>query len=116
MRFTGDIMSAAPAAVSEALRPAAIDEVTLPIALRVWSTWALDIPPTGTTGDKLADKLIAQAFRHLLERPDTERRLRWLEANLTTIDPPLLRHAPSEIYRQTMLGWWLQLYDDRGGH
>lgn len=102
-----------------------IDHRILPVndALRFWRTWTADVSPCGSTGFSQIDRQHADAFRALLALPDREARLAWLErAVFTTNDfvpaatipdhPGPMR--PCSPYREELIRWWLEIYDETG--
>jgi hypothetical protein len=90
-------------------------EVTLPIALGVWSHWSLDIPPTGSTGNPIADKCLAEAFNDLAALPDHETRLRWIESNVFAEASYWAPSRTTAAFTDTLLEWWFEIYAEQTG-
>jgi hypothetical protein len=88
------------------------ETVSIVPALKLWGTWSIDIPPTGSTGNAVADRTVAEAFRILVDLPDTEARLRWIEDNVfRPAWTPQPASAP-DLFRSTLMTWWLEIYED----
>lgn len=88
-----------------------VNSVTVSVALSLWTTWNLHLPPTGSTGDATSDQRLAAAFRVLASLPDLNSRLRWIESELFTgndFPPP---DQPVDRYRVTLTKWGLDLYE-----
>lgn len=81
------------------------------LALREERGWNLDVPWTGTTGDGDLDARLAEAFRALLARRSLDERLRFIEAEVWS--PQMFPHpaAPVDLYRETLMRWWLDLFE-----
>lgn len=82
-------------------------------ALRMWSAWSLDVPPTGPTGDAALDKRLACAFRALAHLPDAATRFAWIENRLFTTNDFPPPNAPVDRYRETLMRWWQDIYQSQ---
>lgn len=74
--------------------------------------WVLDFPWTGSTGDADLDARLAEAFRALLACATLEARLRFIEGEVWR--PQMFPHpaAPADLYRETLMRWWLDLFEE----
>lgn len=86
-------------------------ETMIVAALRLWKGWSLSAPPTGSTGDPVADQRLADAFRDLLALPDAEARLLHIERAVFSSSDFPAPGAPTDHFRVVMTQWWLAIFD-----
>lgn len=86
------------------------DQLSVADALALWSSWFLDIPPTGATGDTAVDLRLADAFRMLAYLADRTQQMAWLERELR--DFSLSGPAQPSPYHTMLIQWWLAIFDD----
>ncbi|MRX32829.1 hypothetical protein [Aminobacter sp. MDW-2] len=76
----------------------------------MFSSWSIDMPPTGSTGDKALDKRLSDDFRGLIAHDGLQARLDWLR------DEVGLEHEAPAIGAQidprlnVLRRWWLDLF------
>lgn len=80
-------------------------------ALELWSGWAIDVSPTGATGDDAADKRLADAFRVLISLDDAPARQQWIESQVFSTNDFPPPNQPADLYRTTLIAWWLAIHD-----
>lgn len=87
-------------------------EPTIAQALALWAgSWSIDVPPTGGTGDADADKALSAAYRELAQLPGTDARQTWIEERVWRATEFPLPGQPTDIVRNTLLQWWLELFE-----
>lgn len=90
-----------------------VKAVTCCTALRLWTTWLLDVPPTGSTGERVTDRRLTSVFRALAALPDHASRFALLERYLFSqhdFPPP---GAPRDLFRETLMRWWLDIFESQ---
>lgn len=86
-----------------------VDHVSIAAACATWATWSLDVPPTGPTGDRVADRRLADAFRQLIKCGSNDARLQWVEQAVFSANDFPPPNQPSDTVRETLIRWWLDL-------
>lgn len=94
-----------------AIHPPSGNGVSINAALSMWRDWNVDVPPTGVTGNPVADKRLADAFRTLAALKTRDERFAAIEHWVWMrhdFPPP---GAVTDPYRATLLRWWLEIFE-----
>jgi hypothetical protein len=85
---------------------------TIVEALKMWSVWSAQVPPTGTTGNVDADRELSDAFRALLRKSGLHERQAEIEHRAFRLNDFPAPNQPADLARAELLRWWLALYED----
>lgn len=94
-------------------RLVALAGATIVDALATWATWTCAMSFAGPSGDATLDAKLGKAFAALIGCGGFTERLRWIEAELFTLDDFPSPARPADAYRTTLIHWWLDLYASR---
>jgi len=106
------VHSRAESAPATAERAGPLSGLTICDALAIFRVWGADIPFTGSTGDRDLDLRLAQAFRALLACSSLDECFRFIEREVWR--PEMFPHpdAPADRYCETLMRWWLDLFEE----
>lgn len=84
----------------------------------MFSNWAVEIPPTGASGDLDTDRHLSADFNTLARLNTQQARFQWIEAELAANRDPSSCHpspyAPKNLRNATLIRWWLDIFNHAG--
>lgn len=93
-----------------------VEPISIVAALSMFSTWAVEIPPTGATGDLDTDRRLSRDFNTLAALNTQAARFRWIEAELAANRDPSSCHPspdePKNLRNAALIRWWLDIFNN----